>query len=252
MKRIVLFCTLALTSLAAYGCSEDRPSPTEMTELQAAFGKTGGGGGSTTTDPTAAFYLPDSNSSGTLGLWGDGNYTTNNPFSGTSRYLEKECGVNSKIFATTAASNSGDAIMHTSNNRYSDNKCKDYPRKVNISYAHPADGLNAGSVETTEVFVNVNRIQSSTYLIPVGATVKRALLLDPKSGGRCEQVRFRAALQDGSLTGADSVYVTRLDGTTWKVETRPGEDKAFCTTDGRLYHMPVSFHIRASRGLPTE
>ena len=250
MKHFTLPATLLVTALLAAGCSE-APSPVHPSEPL--FAKPGSG--TTETDPTAAFYIPTSQ--GNLGLWGDGLFASLDGYTGTSRYGERDCGVNSKIFATTEASNSGDAIMHTSNNRYSDKKCTDYPRKANISYANPVDGLNPGGSQNIEVFMNVNRIHNTTYHIPIGTTVKRALLIDPNTTGRCEQVRFRDPLADGTSTGADSVYVTRLDAQTWKVETRDTtvdgvtvkRDKAYCTTDKKLYHIPVSFHIRASRPL---
>ena len=61
------------------------------------FGKT------TVSDPTASWHLPLDGTG--LSFTSDGNFAAN----GNSIYANGVCGVTSKIFATTAASNSGDA-----------------------------------------------------------------------------------------------------------------------------------------------
>jgi hypothetical protein len=273
MYRFARAATL-LIAVALVGCEESR-TPTDVADLSPRFAKPtspgGGGGGGDDggeTDPTAAFYLPVSEG---LGLWGDGleaynttititvdDNTTSIP---TIRYKEKECGVHAKIFATTEKSNSGDAIMHTSNPKYRDKKCPDYPRTVYLSYATPLSGQAAGETERVEVFVNLGELQNTTTKIAIGATEKRGLNINPEGTSRCDVLRLREQLRDGTRIGADWVNVTRIDARTWRVWSSPDEvdgdgnviahhDKAECSSDGTLFHLPVDFYIVADRDLP--
>lgn len=78
------------------------------------------------------------------------------------------------------------------------------------------------------------------------------------TGGRCEVLRFRAVLRDGTDTGgADPVNVTRINKSTWRIWNEPGDEgptnQARCenpegTVIG-LVTMPVDFYIVASRDL---
>jgi hypothetical protein len=185
-------------------------------------------------DPAAAFWFPLDDA--TLGLRSDHQFV-----SGTSSvYAQGVCGVNSKIFATGSASNSGDAIMHTNNPRSSDRKCALWPRTVTIEYA-------PGDVESSTVFINVREIANTTYQIPVGTTVRRALLIGET---RCDGLRFIAAT-DGIETGADSVNVTRVDASTWLVQTAPSPDnKAYCRATGALYNIAARFTVVSNAPLP--
>lgn len=186
-------------------------------------------------DPSAAFWFPLDDA--TLGLRSDHLFV-----SGTSSvYAHGVCGVNSKIFATESASNSGDAIMHTNNPRFGDRKCANYPRNVTIEYG-------PGDVESATVFMNVRQIANTTYQIPTGTTVRRVLAIQ---AGRCESLRFITATADGTYLGADSVNVTRVDASTWLVETQPApNNKAYCNATGQLYNIAVRFTVVSSSALP--
>ena len=215
-----------LAACAAPDASHSRLLPTEPMLAKPPAGPT---------DPTASFWFPLDDTA--LGLRSDHLYT-----SGTSSvYAEGVCGVHSKIFATTGASNSGDAIMHTSNHMYRDRNCAQYPRNVTIEYA-------PGDVESSEVFMNVREIANTTYQIPIGTTVRRALAVQ---AGRCESLRFNTQPAGGMYLGADSVNVTRVDASTWLVETQPYPDnKAYCNATGALYNIAVQFTVVSSGALP--
>jgi hypothetical protein len=223
------FSLLAFMSVSVACTTPDAPtkslSPTEPMLAKPPAGPA---------DPTAAFWFPLDDA--TLGLRSDHQFA-----SGTSSvYAQGVCGVNSKIFATEGASNSGDAIMHTNNPRSSDRKCALWPRTVTIEYA-------PGDVESSTVFINVREIANTTYQIPVGTTVRRALLIGET---RCDGLRFIAAT-DGIETGADSVNVTRVDASTWLVQTAPSPDnKAYCRATGALYNIAARFTVVSTAPLP--
>ena len=47
---------------------------------------------------------------------------------------------------------------------------------------------------------------------------------------------------------ADSLNVTRIDARTWEVASQPyPNDRAYCTTTGESFHMPIRFRVTASR-----
>ena len=187
-------------------------------------------------DPSAAFWFPLDDAA--LGLRSDHLYGN-----GTSSvYAHGVCGVNSKIFATATASNSGDAIMHTNNPRFSDRKCADYPRTVTVEYA-------PGDQESGPVFINVREIANTTFQIPIGSTVQRILRVNV---GRCDGLAWTPQLGDGTNTsGGDYVNVTRVDGSTWLVESQPYPDnQAYCVATGQLYNIAVRFTIVSSDPLP--
>ena len=186
-------------------------------------------------DPTASFWFPVDDA--TLGLRSDHLF-----LNGTSSvYANGVCGVNSGIFATTEASNSGDAVMHTVNPRNKDRSCAQYPRTVTLEYA-------PGDVESSTVFMNVREIANTTYQIPIGSTVRRALAVQ---AGRCETLRFNTQPAGGAFLGADSVNVTRMDASTWLVETQPPpNNKAYCNATGQLYNIAARFTVVSSAPLP--
>ena len=132
--------------------------------------------------------------------------------------------------------------MHTNNPRYSDRKCAAYPRAVKIVYG-------PGDEETGPVFINVREIANTTFQIPIGTTVARILRI---GDARCDGLAFTPILGNGTDTnGADHVNVTRLDASTWSVETRPYPDnQAYCPATGQLYHIDVRFLVVTDRPLP--
>jgi len=190
-------------------------------------------------DPVTSWLIP-LDATG-LAFSSDGNYAAG----GYSVYQNGVCGVSSKIFATTAASNSGDAIMQTDNPSNRDRKCSSYPRKVTLTYPD-------ASSESVTLFANLHEIQNTSYSIPVGTTVTRKLNLSSStSASRCGVIKFRGVDNEGNLLGADEVLVTRVDASTWDVATQPAPlDRGYCTNTGELIAMPLSFRIVSATPLP--
>lgn len=187
-------------------------------------------------DPAASFWFPTND--GSLGLLSDGLY-----LNGTSSvYANGVCGVTAKIFATTAASNSGDATLQTDNPRNADRKCAAYPRKVTVVYG-------PGDQASSTVFINVRELASTSYQIPIGTTVRRGLHVNE---ARCGGLVYQGQLGDGTSTGgADSVNVTRVSSSSWLVESRPYPDnEAYCKATGVKYNIAVRFTVVSSQALP--
>jgi hypothetical protein len=191
-------------------------------------------------DPNTDWYFPVGTAAPTVGLRSDGLYLDN----GFSVYGHGVCGVTSKIFATTAASGSGDATMQTDNPNARDRKCAAYPRTLTIAYGDRTDRAPA--------FANVREVQSPTSSIPVGATQLRGLAINLSgSGHRCAQLRWNDVVQNGTMTvPADKLNVSRLSASTWLVKSRPyPHNRAYCMDNGAVYHLDVEFTI-VSRTLP--
>lgn len=186
----------------------------------------------TPADPNAEFLLP-LDATG-LGVSSDGQYVSGDQ----SVYAYGVCGVTAKIFATTAASNSGDATMQTDNPAYKDHRCASYPRKLLIDYG---DGTTP---QWSTVFVNLNDLQrdnDTADQIPIGTSRLRSLHIWEN---RCTTLTWAAKQKDGTITDADSVIVSRMSDDTWVVSTQPApNDKAYCKADGLLYHIPVRLTI---------
>ena len=226
--------TVLMTAVIA--CSSDERSSSIAAPHSAALAK----GPPPVTDPTATFLFPLADAA--LGLRSDGLFV-----SGTSSaYAHDVCGVNAKIFATTEASNSGDAIMHTNNPKFSDRKCAFYPRTMTLAYSD-------GFTETIPVFMNVRQIANTTYSIPIDSTVKRAFAINPTQNTRCDVLIWTQERlnEPGVLLPADSVNVTRVSADTWHVQSQPFPDnRAWCTTLEQSFHMSVDFTIVTNRPLP--
>jgi len=185
-------------------------------------------------DPSASFWFPTDDA--LLGLRSDGQFLSG----ASSVYTGGVCGVNSKIFATTAASNSGDAIMHTNNPANKDRKCAQYPRKITVVFG-------PGDQSTSPAFINVREIANTSYQIPIGATVRRALHINE---ARCDGLVFTGQFA-GVSTGADSVNVTRTGGSSWLVETQPFPDnEAYCRLTGQKHNIAVRFTVVTDRPMP--
>ena len=214
-------------------------------------------------EPRSTFFL--SNSSAHL-LRGDGLYTegATSTYSGMSRYLDGECGVQSLIYANSGAS--GDAVMGSAEVIY--RKCPNYPRGIRLTFALiNSDGSTSpdGS-EAARTFMNVQILQKAaaygnpSISIPVGETELRDFIFNDGSGpkyGKCAGLRFRPVLQDGTFSGSDQVLVTRTAADTWMVQTQADEtdpvtlhtvhhDKVWCQNNGKLYHMPTYFVIKSA------
>ncbi|HUG27824.1 MAG TPA: hypothetical protein VMK53_05950 [Gemmatimonadales bacterium] len=225
---------LALGLLAALGCMAE-PTATELDPALLSKGNGGGGGGSTSpTDPTATWLIPND---GGLSLRSDGLYSDGI----ISTYAHGTCGVTAKIYATEAASNSGDATIGM------DAPKRGCGRRVTLVYPDDVS-------ETVRTFGNLRKLQNTTTIITIGDTEKRTLAISPGSysnnPSRCDRLLFGEGGQ-GNGVGSDSVLVTRVDARTWRVWSDPDSEKlAWCEKTGELFPMTVDFTIVASTDLP--
>ena len=157
----------------------------------------------------------------------------------SNEYRMGVCGVNTRLFALSA-SLSGDAIMDTDNPKYSDRKCKGYPRRLVVDYG---DGI-LGSATA----INLNRVANDLFSIPVGSSAMRGLNI---GDARCSGLRFKATLLDGSTVAGDSVRVTRPSHTTWIVETQPApNNRAYCIALDRSFNISARFAIVSDKPVP--
>jgi hypothetical protein len=180
-------------------------------------------------DPQTMLLIPTDDAA--LSVHSDHLYTSG----AYSVYDNGVCGVNAKIFATLAYSNSGDAIMHTDNAKFTDRKCSAYPRKLRVFYPD-------GTSELGTAFVNLRGIENTTYAIPIGVTVKRALHINT-GGAQCGALHW-SNMYSGTPVPGDSVLVTRVDGQTWDVESQPyPNDQTYCANAATTYHMPVKLRV---------
>jgi hypothetical protein len=180
---------------------------------------------STVTDPTSTWKFPLSDAG--LSVKSDRKYSDGL----YSVYADAVCGITARFFASSSTS-SGDVTLQTEKDR----RCSDAPRKLTISY-------DDGFVETTQAFINLHDIENTTMSIPIGSTSLRFLGIHYTT--RCD------ALQFGKDAGSDKVLVTRVDAHTWHVVSQATpNDRAYCTTTGRSYHMQADFVVTSSRDLP--
>lgn len=225
------FCT-ALIIVAVSACSDQPTSPPSILSGEGLrFGKYTG-----PVDPTATWKIPLADAA--LSLRSDHLYTDGS----SSAYADGVCNVSAKIFATAQLSNSGDATMQTSGPQ--SRKCQ---RTLTLVYPD-------GFTESVSSFNNLNQLQNTSYSIPVGATVTRRLVLAPSAVGsnssRCGKLHF-GQNANGLGVGSDSILVTRVDASTWKVQSQsPPNDRAVCDATGQIFEMQVSFAVVSSYTLP--
>ena len=160
---------------------------------------------------------------------------------GESFYEDGVCGVEGTL---NFASGSGAATLQTDGSGRV-RRCSAWPRRITVVFPDNTE-------ETAPLFANLNALQTSTSSIPIGVTVLRSLNINLSlSSSRCDVLRYAATYQDTQPIDADSVEVTRIDARTWEVASQPSpNDRAYCTTNGESYHMPVQFRIIASEDLP--
>ena len=188
-------------------------------------------------DPTDTWKIPLADASLALRsdrAYNDGIY---------SSYTSGVCNVSGKIFATTAASNSGDATIQGSAATHG--KCG---RQFTLVYPD-------GFTETRGTFNNLHELENTTYSIPIGTTVRRRLVVDGgllgSNPSRCGKLFFGVGPLGDKGIGSDSVAVTRIDASTWQVQSQPApNNRALCETNNQLYGMPVSFVVVSSHPLP--
>jgi len=179
---------------------------------------------STVTDPASTWKFPLADAG--LSVKSDRKYSDGI----YSVYADGVCGVTGGFFASSATS-SGDVTL----NLQADHRCINSPRKITISY-------DDGFVETTQAFINLHEVENTTISIPIGSTALRFLGIHST---RCDKLQF------GKDANGDKVLVTRVDARTWHVVSQATpNDRAFCTTTARSYHMQVDFVVVSSRDLP--
>lgn len=221
------FAISILAGSALIACS---PEPTAPVSLDLRLAKSASG----STDPGASWKLPLAAAG--LALRSDGQFSD-----GTySVYANGVCNVSATIFATTQKSNSGDATIQTNG----PGKGKSCARTFNVLYP---DGFS----ETVPSFNNLRKLQNTTTIIPLGATVKRQLILNPGVMGasRCDRLLFGIG-DSGNGVGSDSVLVTRVNARTWQVQSDGEHNLAWCQKTEELFVMPVNLVIVADRDLP--
>jgi hypothetical protein len=225
MTRSTLIPLVLAASVGLVACGEQSPVQPSSPDFAAAAKP------QPVSDPTANFSFPLAD--GALALRSDhlAAYTVGS----NSVYANGVCGVTGKIFATTAASNSGDATLQTDNPKASDHSCAAYPRKLSLDFG---DGIEVGTLR-----INTREIHNTSYSIPLGMSVRRKLVV--ANSARCGNVVF-----GGDLYG-DSVMVTRVSASEWHVQSQPSpNDSVLCLNTGLIYHIPVDFTITSSRALP--
>jgi hypothetical protein len=160
-----------------------------------------------------------------------------------SVYTSGICNVGGAIFdgSSGGTNDGGDATIHTI--LPTNGRCG---RRFTLMYP---DGLS----ETVASFANIRDLESTSYSIPIGTTAFRRLTIFPggvfnKGTLRCSKLLLGEFPTGGP--GSDSVAVTRIDESTWRVQSQPApKDLAYCDTNGKLYHMQVSFIVVSSRPL---
>jgi hypothetical protein len=228
--------TSSLTSLLAVvllAACTDRTAPSSLLAPDGVALHNGKPGSPTDPTPTWIYPLNDAG----LGVRSDHLYSDGS----NSVYADGVCNVSTRIFATTAASNSGDATLNTGAN----GRCVRH-----FTFAYP-DGYS----ETLPSFNNLRILENTTYSIPIGTTVERQLHMGSDQisnvASRCGGLVWGVGPLGQTAVGSDSVLVSRLDASTWHVVSQPApHNLAWCKTTGELFAMPVDFTVVSNRPLP--
>ena len=219
--------TVALAVLALAACNERSPAPLAGPR----FARPGA------QDPRATFEY--STTDAAFKIRSDHRALS---FDGSaSIYDDGVCGVNAKIFAT----GSGDAVMDPDEGYVAgrdQGRCGP-ARTVTIIFDQPADGgpLRANPVATGGFFHNFNEL----WHMPIGLEQETQ---GGFNGAGCNVLRFRPdpGRTGNAYPGSDKLLAIRLDANTWRVRTKPFPDnKAWCDTEARLYHLPFELTVRA-------
>jgi hypothetical protein len=115
-----------------------------------------------------------------------------------------------------------------------------------------------GYSETLAYAGGLQLLENTAFQIPIGVTRLRHFRFGADQTLRKNPAASRCGLglvfgPNGAnpALGSDSVMVTRVDASTWQVQSQPApNDHAYCIDNGQLYEMQVSFVIKASQPLP--
>jgi len=157
-----------------------------------------------------------------------------------STYANGTCTVSSTIFY----SGSGDNTI-----QFSYPKARSCGRTWTVVYPD-------GYTETLAYQGGVQVLEDSNFAIPVGHTVLRHFRFGTGNNGnplpaRCGQGLVFGPNGANAASGSDSVAVTRVDASTWDVQSQPApSDRAYCIDNGQLYEMQIRFRIVSSLPLP--
>jgi hypothetical protein len=225
-KYSKLSAFVLITIVAA--CSDQSTNPSYQIAASASR--------STVSDPAGTWMIPLSDAALSLRSdhqYGNGTYSV---------YANGVCNVSATIFATTANSNSGDATIQTSAPGRS--KCG---RLFTLVYPDAV-------TENVASFNNLREIENTSYSIPIGQTVLRRLVINPgtlaNNPSRCGKLQF-GGTATGTGAASDSLLVTRVDASTWEVQSQAApHDTAYCEHNGQYYEMRVSFVVKSSYPLP--
>lgn len=198
----------------------------EMAELKNGF---------KVTDPTATWKFPVDDAS--LSIQSDHLYQSGTSFD----YVNGVCNLSTTIFMSTSTS-SGDATLNTGSNG---GKCS---RRFRIRYPD-------GFAETVPLFSNLRQIAVRGSPIPIGATILRQLHMGSEVWGnvssRCGGLVWGYGVAQNVGAGSDSVMVTRIDASTYRVASQPApRNLAWCKKTSQLLPMSVDFTVVSSRPLP--
>jgi len=184
---------------------------------------------------TWAFPLADAG----LSLKSDRQYSD-----GTySRYADGVCSVESTIFVPGTGDNT---ISFT----YPKGRKGACGRKWTLAFPD-------GYAESLAYSGGLQVLANNAYSIPVGSTALRHLRIGMKNGlsnptpQRCSLGLVFGPGGANPALGSDSVQVTRIDPSTWRVHSQaPPNDHAYCIDNGQLYELQVDFLIISARPLP--
>lgn len=156
------------------------------------------------------------------------------------RYESGVCGVGGTFFVF----GSGDATMDPDATTIPgrDRVRCGAPRAVTIIFDQPADGgaLRANPVATGGYF----HVFSELWQMAIGVEQE---VQGGFNGAGCNVLRFRPdpGRTGNAYPGSDKLLALRIDETSWRVRTKPyPDDKAWCDTEARLYHLPFEIIVR--------
>ena len=222
---------LLIASVAVAACSTESPGPASLTAPPSANSRT-----KSTSNPTATWEFPVSDA----GLSVKSDHTFLDGTGTYSVYANGVCSVSSTIFY----GGSGDNTI-----QFSYPKGKSCGRTWTVDYP---DGYS----ETLAYAGGVQVLENSSYSIPIGETVLRHFRFGAASNGnpfpsRCSQGLVFGPGGANPAPGSDSVWVHRVDASTWDVYSQaPPNDYAYCVDNQQTYEMQVSFRMVSSSPLP--
>lgn len=235
---------LVLTLAFLWACTDNAPGPVEVQDPAFAKGDKGPPGGDdegTDADLDIDFLFPHDGPH----IISDQAYDQGD---GASLYEDNVCGVQGTLFGA-----SGDAVMDSDDpSKGAKNTCTGttFPRELWISYSDDGETYDEDKVA---VFLNLQGIKD----LGLEESANFPLNIGLEGGTRCESLRFRTELRDGTPVDADLVSVTRTTDTTWSVTNEgidtDGDDvpaEAACFVNGawtgESHPVTLSFEIRLS------